>query len=168
MSKENLSNDEGIEKLKTLIDDIDICMFSSFPKNSPYPHTIPMSRQEVDVEGNIWFIYSSESQFHKYIMENPKVTLSFSDVKNYKFLNVNGLVEIINDQNLVDKYWNKFIESWFNEGKEDPRIRIIKYIPKEAYYWDNGSNKLLTLLKITTQFISGNKLDPGNEGSIHL
>ena len=54
MSTENLKSQEAIDKIKEMVDDIDICMFSSFPKNAHYPHTIPMSRQEVDNDGNIF------------------------------------------------------------------------------------------------------------------
>ena len=48
MSTENLRNDDAIQKLKELVDKIDIGMLCSFPKDDDYPYAVPMSRQEVD------------------------------------------------------------------------------------------------------------------------
>ncbi|MFV0190729.1 MULTISPECIES: pyridoxamine 5'-phosphate oxidase family protein [Empedobacter] len=168
MSTENLSNQDAIDKLSDMINDIDICMFSAFPNQLFYPHTVPMSRQEVDESGNIWFLFSSESELHQFIESNSKVSLSFSDVGSYKFLSINGIATITRDQDRIAKYWNKFVEAWFDKGKEDPNIRILKVVPKEAYYWDNKTNKLMTLLKVATSAISGEKMDLGKEGSLEI
>ena len=57
MSTENLKSQEAIEKLKSLVDSIDIGMIASYPKDQEYVHAVPMSRQEVDEHGDIWFCY---------------------------------------------------------------------------------------------------------------
>ncbi|MDN3706633.1 pyridoxamine 5'-phosphate oxidase family protein [Myroides ceti] len=168
MSTENLQHKEAVEKFKQMIDSIDIGMLSTFPKDQEYPHSIPMSRQEVDDEGNIWFLFSSESETHQHLLKNDKVTLTFAHVGDYQFLSVNATAEISKDQARIDKYWNKFIEAWFEKGKEDPRIRVLKVIPNEAYYWDNKTNKLMTLLKVATSAVTGKKMDIGREGELDL
>lgn len=168
MSVENLNNEEAIQKIKDLVDSIDIGMLSTFPSDSSYPYTVPMSRQEVDDEGNIWFLFSSESETYKNIQIDYKVSLNFAHVGDYKFLNIDGAAEVSTDPIRIDKYWNKFNEAWFEKGKEDPTIRVLKVIPREAHYWDNKTNKLMTLLKVATSAISGQKMDIGREGDINL
>src|SRR5690606_41216012 len=59
MSTENLQHRQAIEKLSDLVDKIDIGMLCTFNGQNDYPHAIPMSRQEVDENGNIWFLFSS-------------------------------------------------------------------------------------------------------------
>ncbi|WP_187444104.1 pyridoxamine 5'-phosphate oxidase family protein [Sphingobacterium phlebotomi] len=54
MSTENLYNQEAIEKLKKIIDQTDIGILTTYPRDSDYIHAVPMSRQEVDEEGNIY------------------------------------------------------------------------------------------------------------------
>lgn len=159
---------EAAEKLKEMVDKIDIGMMCSFPENSDYPHAVPMSRQEVDEEGNIWFLFSSESETHQNLSRNNKVSLLYAHVGDYNFLSVNGTAEVSRDPERVDKYWNKMIEAWFEKGKEDPRIRVLKVTPDEAHYWDNKSNKLVTLLKVAASAISGQQLDIGREGKLNL
>jgi len=168
MSTENLANEQAIEKIKHLVDEIDIGMFSSFKSGSIYPYTIPMSRQEVDEEGNIWFIFSSESETHTNLLANNKVTLAFAHVQDYKFLSLNGVAEISRDPQRIEKYWSKFNEAWFEKGKEDPTIRVLKVIPHEAHYWDNKTNKLVTFLQIAASAITGKDMDIGREGDLKI
>lgn len=84
--------------------------------------------------------------------------ITFSDPKGYRFLVVNGRAEVLRDQNRIDKYWNKFIETYFEKGKEDPHIRVLKVIPEEAHYWDNKTNKMMTVIKLATSMITGNQM----------
>jgi len=168
MSTENLRNQDAIEKLKEMVDKIDIGMLCSFVAESDYPHAVPMSRQEVDEEGNIWFLFSSESETHRNLQNNGKVSLLYAHIGDYNFLSVNGTTEISRDQARIDKYWNKMMEGWFEKGKEDPRIRVLKVIPGEAHYWDNKSNKYVTLLKVAASALTGQQMDIGREGKLNL
>jgi general stress protein 26 len=168
MSTENLHNQKAIAKLKEMVDKIDVGMLCTYIKGTDYAHSVPMSRQEVDEEGNIWFLFSAESETYQNLQQNKKVSLLYADVSNYNFMSINGSAEISENKDRIEKYWNKFVEAWFEKGKEDPSIRILKVIPSEAHYWDNKSNKLVTFLKVTASAVSGQKMDIGREGELNL
>lgn len=168
MSTENLQHQEAIEKLKSLVDKIDIGMLCTFVPGSDYPHAVPMSRQEVDENGDIWFLLSLESDTHQNLQRNKKLTLLYSDVSNYNFLSINGSGEISQNKARIEKYWNNIVAAWFEQGQEDPRIRVLKVTPEEAHYWDNKSNKLVTFLKVAASAVSGKKMDIGREGDLDI
>jgi len=168
MSTENLQRQEAIKKLRDLIDKIDIGMLCTFNPNSPYPHAVPMSRQEVDEEGAIWFLFSSTSDSYKNLQERKNVSVLYADVANYNFLTIDGTAEVSQDKARIEKYWNKMMEAWFEKGKDDPAIRVLKVKPVDAHYWDNKSNKLVTFLKVATSAISGKQMDIGREGDLDL
>lgn len=168
MSIKNLHQNEAIEKLQHMVNAIDIGMLCSRPKEDDYVYAIPMSRQEVDDEGNIWFLFSSESETFRNLQKNDQVSLLFSDVKSYNFLSINGVAEVSQDAQKIDKYWSKIVEAWFEKGREDARIRVLKVIPKEAHYWDNKTNKLVTFFKIAVSAVSGSKMDIGREGDLNI
>lgn len=168
MSTENLNNTEAIGKLQSMVNAIDIGMLSTFSKGSDYPHTVPMSRQEIEDDGSIWYLLSAESDTFKNIEANNKVSIAFAHVGNYHFLSLNGTGKISTDKERIEKYWNSFTEVWFEKGKEDPNIRLLKVTPAEAFYWDNKTNKLMTLLKVATSAITGADLDIGREGKLEL
>ncbi|SFC75546.1 General stress protein 26 [Parapedobacter composti] len=168
MSTENLQREEAIGKLKDMVDKTEIGMLCTFVPESDYPHAVPMSRQEVDENGHIWFLFSSESDTHAHLQQHNKLSLLYSDIKGYNFLSINGYGNISQDQSRIDSYWSKMLESWFEQGREDPRIRVLEVVPQEAHYWDNKTNKLVTFLKMAATAVSGAQLDIGRQGDLDL
>jgi general stress protein 26 len=168
MSTENLDNQEAINKLKEMVEKIDIGMMCTNTAQIANLHAVPMSRQEVDDDGNLWFLFSSESETYQNLQKNNHISVLYSDTSNYNFLSINGIAEISTDQSRIDKYWNKMVEAWFKKGKEDPTIRLLKVIPSEAHYWDNKSNKLVTFFKVAVSALSGQKADIGRQGDLKL
>ena len=167
MSTENLNSAEAVKKLAELVDKIDIGMVISRSKKDEL-HIVPISRQEVDEQGNIWMLISSESTIHQNLLENNRVDIAYSHIGDYNFLSVSGRAHISRDQARIDKYWNKLMDAWFEKGKEDPHIRVLKVETSDAHYWDNKSNKLVTFFKVATNAIAGTNLDIGREGSLDL
>lgn len=168
MSTENLMGQEAIEKLKDMVDKIDMGMMGTYQEGSEFIYAVPMSRQEVDEQGNIWYLLSSESETYHNLEKIKNLSILFSDTSNFNFLSLNGQAEISQDQARIDKYWNKMVEVWFEKGKEDPRIRVLKVVPSEAHYWDNKTNKLVTMFKVLSSAVTGQKLDIGREGELNV
>lgn len=168
MSNENLKQEEAVLKLREIIDKIDVCMLSTYPVNSRYIHAIPMSRQEVDEEGCVWFLFSAESETFQHLQRDARISLLYSDVQSYTFLCLSGQGTISNDPERIDKYWNKMTEGWFEKGREDPNIRVLQVIPQNAHYWDTKSNKLVAFLKAAANAITGSKADVGRQGDLEV
>lgn len=168
MATENLHNQDALKKLKDLVNDIDVGMLCTFTSGTVYPHAVPMSRQEVCDQGNLWYLCSSESQTYRNLARDRQVSVLFSHPSDYRFLAVNGTAELTQDQARIDKYWNRMMEAYFDKGKDDPRIRVLKIVPNEAYYWDNDGSKLITLFKMATAAITGESTDMGKEGELSL
>ena len=168
MAEKNMNNQEALDKLKSIVDQIDVGTICSFGKESIYPHGVPMSRQEVDDKGNIWYICSAQSDTYKNIENDPRVSVFYADPKNYTFLSINGTAVLSRDQARIDRYWNKMMEGWFEKGKEDPDIRLLCVSPQEAHYWDSNSNMVVNLFNMLKATITGNTEDIGKEGDLNL
>ena len=168
MSTENLTNKEAIDKLREMVDKIDIGMLCSFKKDEKQPHAVPMSRQEVDEQGNIWYLFSKQSETYQHLQADRQVSLIYAQPKDYEFLTINGHAEISRDEARIEKYWNKMMEGWFEKGKEDPNIQVLKIVPNDAYYWDQKSNKLITLMKVAANAVTGNNFDVGRDGKLSI
>lgn len=168
MAEKFIRDQEAQIKLKSIVDQIDIGTICTFTPLSPYPHGVPMSRQEVDEAGNIWYICSSESETHKNLEIDDKISIFYADPKNYRFLSINGTAILTRDQVRIDRYWNKMMESWFEKGKDDPNIKLIKVTPSEAHYWESGSNKIVNLFAMLKNALTGSNEDIGEEGELKI
>lgn len=167
MSQENLSNQAAIQQLKELVDKIDICLFCTDIQDYKM-NVAPMSRQEVEENGSIWFIGHKDSETCMNIERDNRVALHFGDPSQYQFLVVSGTAQVSQDKSRIERYWNKMMDAWFETGQDDPAIRVIEVRPENAKYWTNKDGKLMTLLKFAASAITGENYDPGKEGILNI
>ena len=167
-STKDLNHKEAIDKLKSLVEDITICLFCTDLKTDDGSTCRPMSAIKVCDEGNIWFFSEKDSDKNKAIASDKNVQLFFSHPAKGSYLVVNGEAEIILDKSKIEELWTPVAKIWFKEGKDDPAISIIKVKPSNAYYWDTDGNRMINLLKMIASVATGKNLVTGNEGAITL
>jgi pyridoxine/pyridoxamine 5'-phosphate oxidase len=97
----NLSESEGLAKLKKLAEDIRVCMFCTQTNQLPV-ETRPMATQEVDERGNVWFFSSSKSYKNFEIKENEKVQLIYAKPSDSHYLTVSGTANITRDRKMIE------------------------------------------------------------------
>ncbi|MDB5277089.1 MAG: ral stress protein [Ferruginibacter sp.] len=168
MSTKNLASAEAIDKLKELIENIDICLFCTNLKTGDGATTRPMSTQEVDEEGNLWFFSDINSDKNREIKTDKRVQLFYSHPAKSSYVVVNGEAEIMVDRQKVDELWSPLVKTWFTEGKDDPNISILKVTPTSAYYWDTEGNRMINFFKMIASVATGKTLVDAQEGSINV
>lgn len=166
MSTENLNNEEAIKKIKDIAEDVDFTMMVTNLGSQPLS-AIPMSTKKVDDAGSIWFLSNKNSDHNKDLEKDSACQLLYSGGNDMKFLSVYGKAHITVDKNVIDELYSRADTIWF-EGKDDPNITVIKFVPSEAVYWDSGTNKLVSLFKMAKGAITGNKQDIGKTGHIDV
>lgn len=165
---ENLNSKEAIDKLKTLVDDIIVCLFCTDLKTDDGSTCRPMSAIKVCDQGNIWFFSEKNSEKNQAITADKKVQLFFSHPAKSSYLVVNGEAEIILDKTKIEELWTPAAKVWFKEGKDDPTISIIKVKPTNAYYWDTDGNRMINFLKMIASVVVGTNLVTGKEGALSV
>lgn len=163
----NLGSEDALAKLKELAEDIRVCMFCTELSNVPFS-TRPMGLQEVDKQGNLWFLSSADSNKNFEIKVNEKVQLIFAKNADAHFLSVYGEATIYKDRNKIEEMWTPMVKAWFKEGKDDPNVTVIRVTPVTAYYWDTKNGKMITLLKIAISAVTGLRMDGGQEGKLDV
>lgn len=165
---ENLNNKEAIDKLKSLVDEIKICLFCTDLKTNDVSTCRPMSVMKVCGQGNIWFFSEKSSDKNKAIEEDKHMQLFFSHPAKGSYLIVNGEAEIILDKTTIDELWTPAAKIWFKEGKEDPTISIIKVTPSTAFYWDTDGSKMINFFKMVASVVTGADLVSGKQGDLKI
>ena len=163
----NLYSNEAIDKLKSLIDGNKIAIFCTELTKLPI-QSRPMAVQEVDDEGNLWFISSENSNKNCEIKKDDDVQLFFSNSANSQFLSFYGHATIYTDPEKIEEIWNPVAKAWFEDGKEDQDISVIKVSPKDVYYWDTKDGKIISIFKMAGAALLGTKPDIGVEGKLNI
>ena len=162
----DLKHKEAIDKLKSLVENITICLFCTDLKTDDGSTCRPMSAIKVCDQGNIWFFSEKDSDKNKAINNDKNVQLFFSHPAKSSYLVVNGKAEIILDKTKIEELWTPMAKIWFKEGKDDPNISIIKVTPTTAYYWDTEGNRMINFIKMVASVVTGTNLVNGKEGTI--
>jgi general stress protein 26 len=162
---QNLSSNNAIEKIAELAKE-QTCLFCTFT-DAYALNTRPMSTQTVEDDGTIWFFSSKQSNKNREIGNNSKVQLLFGDPSKSEYLSIEGTAEIILDKGKIDELWTPIIKTWFQEGKDDPNLSLLKITPKDGYYWDTKHGKMVAFAKMLTSVVVGKTMDDGIEGKLN-
>jgi general stress protein 26 len=165
---EALAGSSAIEKIKELAEKAETCFFCTRISQDVEIKTRPMALQEIDEQGNMWFLSASDSHKNKEIQEDAAVQLFFQGSKHSDFLSLYGKASISTDKAKIDKLWKPLLKTWFTEGKDDPRITVIKVSPASGYYWDTKHGNMVAFAKVIAGAITGKTLDDSIEGELKI
>lgn len=166
---ENLHGNAALKKMKELIEKAGTCFFcTNIKAGMPFP-TRPMAVQQVDNEGNIWFLSANDSHKNSELSVDPFVQLLFQGSSYSDFLSLYGMATISEDKAKIKELWNPMLKTWFTEGIDDPRISLIKVDPDGGYYWDTKHNNMAVgLVKRLVGAAIGKTMDDSIEGNIEV
>ncbi|MEP0711115.1 pyridoxamine 5'-phosphate oxidase family protein [Algoriphagus sp.] len=165
-NRENLAGAKAVEKIRELIDKSGSCFFVTSTSLNNSHKSRPMSVQKTDEAGNIWFLSAKDSMKNMEIAADTDVTLYFQGSSYSDFLELNGRAFITDDKAKIDELWDPTVKAWFTEGKDDPRISVIQFVPDSGYYWDNKHGNTVAGIKVLISAISGKTMDDSIEGTL--
>ena len=165
---EDLMGQEAIDKIRELVGKSAVCFFCTKLLTNESFSVRPMTVQKVDDEGNFWFLSASDSIHDAEIHTDPAVQLLFKGSDYSDFLNIYGTATISRDKAMIEELWNPMFKTWFTEGKDDPRISVIKLKPTEGYYWDTKNNMAVGFVKRIVGAVIGKTMDDSIEGTINV
>ena len=165
LNRADLRGTDAIKQAKELIDKAQTCFFCTGTTNGSVG-TRPMSVQEVDDAGNLWFLSADDSHKNQELERDPNVTLYFQGSAHSDFLTLRGTVSISRDKEKIKQLWEPVVKTWFTEGVDDPRITVIRFASKDGYYWTTKHVKAIAGVKMLIGAAIGTTLDDSLEGQL--
>lgn len=165
-NQENLDSASSVKKIKELVDIAKTCFLTTEVSSPQSYGTRPMTVQQVDDAGVIWFLVANDSHAYEDMAANPKVKLHFQGSAHSDFLYLEGQAELLADQSKIKELWEPIMKTWFTEGENDPRIAIVKFNPSNGYYWDTKHGNYIAGLKMMIGAVIGKTMDDSIEGEI--
>lgn len=161
-NREDLRGSDAIEKIQTLVDKAQTCFFCT------NGGARPMNVRKVDDQGTLWFLCANDSHMAKEIEGDSQVKLYFQGSPHSDFLELHGSASLSTDKTKIEELWEPMIKTWFTEGVDDPRIRVIKVVPGDGYYWDTKHGNFVAGVKIMIGAMIGKTLDDSIEGTLRV
>lgn len=167
-NRQDLSGIAALDKIRELALKAKSCFFCTAHPGSGSHGARPMAVQQVDEEGNLWFLSAADSHKNAELFLNPSVTLFFQGSAHSDFLMVHGTATVSKDKAKIEELWEPVIKTWFTEGVDDPRITVIKVEPVEGYYWDTKHGDAVAGIKMLIGAVIGKTLDDSIEGTLKV
>ncbi|WP_421813542.1 pyridoxamine 5'-phosphate oxidase family protein [Flagellimonas sp.] len=147
MDKKNyMKNPEGLRQIRTLIDEQKTVMMASHLDKIPFS-ICPMTLQQMDEKGDLWFFASQVSDLFKDIAKDNRVQIIYTDNQKQTYISIFGNATHIIANQKKEELWNSNLLNWF-KGKDDSNLALISVNMENAYYWDNENAKLISFFKI--------------------
>ena len=98
----------------------------------------PMAAQIDEDRSPIWFFASTDNHIVDAVKEGRRAIATFA-AKGELYASVRGSLTLSEDRAMVDKLWNPQAAAWFEKGKDDPKLRLLRLDAEEAEIWLDGS-----------------------------
>lgn len=104
-------------------------------------HSRPMTAQAENDRSPIWFFTSKENALVQHLGQGHRAIAAFSSKDHELFASIRGNLVLDTDRAVVDRLWNPFVAAWY-EGKDDPKLALLRLDAENAEIWLNASSLL--------------------------
>ncbi len=156
---------EELEQIAKIIKDARIALLTTATEDGRLVSR-PLATVEAEFDGDVWFFtYNDADKVHQ-IRSDNHVNVAYESGKG--FLSISGRAELVEDRAKIDEYWNTGAQAWFENGKDDPRVALLKVHAESAEYWAMTDPKPVALLKYVKAAVTGGTPDVGENHTVAL
>ncbi len=143
-----------VAELKSKIKAIRFAMFTTIDAHGKLV-SVPMTNQEMDAEGNLWFFTSTEAELWENIVAHPEVNLSFAEPNESMYVSISGRAERVVDRAKIHAMWNPAVQAWFPHGPDDPHAMLVRVVSDTAEYWDSSASAMVQMFNMAKAVLTG-------------
>ena len=103
-------------------------------------HVRPMAAQFEDNKSPIWFFAAKDNALVQHLGDGQRAIATFASKGHDLFASVKGNLKLDNDRAAIDRLWNKQVAAWYEGGKDDPKLALIRFDAETAEIWESGSS----------------------------
>jgi len=150
------------EQLFSHLDDLHMVMLGS---PDPAQHMQPMA-PEVDHEtGTVWFYTRKSSDLVKALGGGTGDVHMCAVEKDYQAC-LMGELSVSHDEAKIEQFWSAPVAAWFEGGKTDPDLTMLRFRPKDASIWASDRNPITFAYEIAKANVKDKTPDVGERNSV--
>jgi len=115
----------------------------------------PMTHFPDPLAGVIWFISSTETDLVQSLGMGEEAEYIVISEDHDIHSSLRGKLYQVHDDARLDALWSPIVGAWFEGGREDPRVALLRFDPEVATLWASSTSAL----KLGFEMIRGD-VDP--------
>ncbi|WP_353987747.1 pyridoxamine 5'-phosphate oxidase family protein [Ruicaihuangia caeni] len=165
MTHEEKTHDDELEIIRDITADARIASLTTITAAGE-PRSRPVALIEDEFNGILWFFTEDPSEKTQELRSNPRVNVAISSDKGY--LSITGTATVSRDQAEIDRLWNPWAESWFEQGRDDPRVALIRVDASVVNYWDTDRPLVAKAYEFVKGLLQPQSPDMGDTGTVRM
>lgn len=110
-------------------------------------HSRPMTALAEGDRSPLWFFTARDNELARRLDQPRRATAAFAAKDHALFASIRGRLSLDTDRAVVERLWNPFIAAWYEGGKDDPQLALLRFDAEGAEVWLN-ENSLLAGVKL--------------------
>lgn len=112
-------------------------------------HAQPMTAliDEENPSSPLWIFSSKDTHLVQAIGDGQRGMAQFVSKGHDLFACIEGELTLDNNRILIERLWNPYVAAWYEGGKDDPTLQLIRFDPDHAQVWLN-ENSLFAGVKL--------------------
>ncbi len=125
-------------------------------------HMCPMAAHfDDDFPNTLYFFTNCDNHLVAALADGHRGNVSFASKGHHVFASIHGALSIERDRVIVDKFWSPMIAAWYDGGKDDPSLTVLKFEMERAEIWRSTTGDWLSYM--VTALMKGNPTEAAAE-----
>jgi general stress protein 26 len=107
-------------------------------------HARPMTAQLDGERSPIWFFTSKDNAIAQKVAQGNghggRAIATFASKGHDIFATVHGTLRLDDNRLTIDRLWNRYVAAWFEGGKDDPKLALLRLDCDTAEIWVDASS----------------------------
>jgi general stress protein 26 len=100
---------------------------------------------EDNTGGPIWIFTSTDTVLAQKLAPGKPALMHFSSKDHQIFACITGSLHPHNERAMIDRLWSPFVAAWYEGGKNDPKLLLMRFDAVHARIWENETSLLAGL-----------------------
>ncbi|WP_294389776.1 pyridoxamine 5'-phosphate oxidase family protein [uncultured Sphingomonas sp.] len=104
-------------------------------------HTQPMTAKFEGESGPLYFFAAKDNSLIEAMAGTTQRAIATYTAKGHDlFASIHGTLRVDNDPATIDRLWDAHVAAWFEKGREDPKLTLLRLDTDTAELWKSGSS----------------------------
>ena len=165
MTNTTETTSDDLETIRTIISGSKIAVLTTHSASGEL-HSRPLALLDTEFEGTLWFFTQHPSPKTDDIASDPQVNVALTDGKSY--LSLAGTASVDHNPTRIDQLWNPMVEAWFENGREDPTVALLRVDTTSAEFWAIDKPGIVRAFEVAKAIVTKTTPDVGENRTVAL
>lgn len=122
---------------------------------------VPMTHNLEPEDGHIWFLTAHGTAMADAANSGATTRYIVCNDSQSIYATITGALSVSTDRAKLEEVWNVMASAWYEEGKDDPDLVLVRLAPSSAEVWLGPESGVKFLFSVAKAKITGEEPDFG-------